>query len=284
MGKKTKVALTVGAAGVAAWAASKAVARPQPRAEKEALQFSETAVLADLQALHAAGSMLEACRTAADLGIHGLQVSVQLTKDEEIIAVPASCLPIAGELADYTLAEMKNALHPDGAVCEQPPCSLRELLDAFPQLLFIISMADSPDTYEGSLIPSKLWRLLKEAGAADRAAVTSSYDEQIDRFNLYAQDSVAVGAGNEEIKKAYVAYTSAFGHLYKPNADLFCLPEKLGVFPLVSSGFVQFLHQLNITVLFEQTASSDLAKLAKTQTDGIVTAVPEQTLAYFSNN
>lgn len=286
MGKKTKVALTVGAAGVAAWAASKAVARPQPRAEKEALQFSEIAVLADLQALHTADSTLEACRTAADLGVHGLQVSVQLTKDEEIIAVPASCLPLAGELADYTLAEMKNALHPGGGVFEQPPgvCSLRELLDAFPQLLFVISMTDSPDTYEGSLIPSKLWRLLKEAGAADRAAVTSSYDEQIDRFNLYAQDSVAIGAGNEEIKKAYVAYTSAFGHLYKPNADLFCLPEKLGVFPLVSSGFVQFLHQLNITVLFEQTASSDLAKLAKTQADGIVTAVPEQTLAYFSNN
>ena len=31
MGRKTKVALTVGAAGIAAWAASKAVAKPLPR-------------------------------------------------------------------------------------------------------------------------------------------------------------------------------------------------------------------------------------------------------------
>lgn len=68
-------------------------------------------------------------------------------------------------------------------------------------MLIAINLKDSPDTYEGSLMPSKLWRLLDELGAEDRVAVTSSYDEQTDRFNLYAQNRVATGAGDSEVKK-----------------------------------------------------------------------------------
>ena len=46
MGRKTKVALTVGAAGVAAWAASKVVAKPVPREGKKALDFDKPVILA----------------------------------------------------------------------------------------------------------------------------------------------------------------------------------------------------------------------------------------------
>src|SRR4051794_30022238 len=53
MGKKTKVALTIAAAGVAAWAGSKAVAKPQVRPEKEALQYGHPIVLA-----HRGGSII----------------------------------------------------------------------------------------------------------------------------------------------------------------------------------------------------------------------------------
>ncbi len=79
-------------------------------------------------------------------------------------------------------------------------------------------------------MPSKLWRLIEELSAEDRVAITSSYDEQTDRFNLYAQNRIAMGAGEDEVKKAYAAFTSQFGHLYNPQADLFRIPEKLGVF------------------------------------------------------
>ena len=79
--------------------------------------------------------------------------------------------------------------------------SLKELLERFPHMFVSINMKESPDTYEGSLMPSKLWRLIEEVSAEDRVAVTSSYDEQIDRFNLYAQNRVATGAGDDEVKK-----------------------------------------------------------------------------------
>ncbi len=42
--------------------------------------------------------------------------------------------------------------------------------------------------------------------AENRIACTSAYDEQTDRFNLYAQNRVAIGAGDDEVKKAYAAF------------------------------------------------------------------------------
>ena len=130
--------------------------------------------------------------------------------------------------------------------------SLRELLERFPHMLIAINLKDSPDTYEGSLMPSKLWRLLEELGAEDCVAVTSSYDEQTDRFNLYAQNRVATGAGDNEVKKAYASFTSMFGHLYNPRADLFRIPEKLGVFSLGTEGFIKFPSTIEYSRLFRR--------------------------------
>ncbi|PIC86512.1 glycerophosphodiester phosphodiesterase [Sporosarcina sp. P20a] len=289
MGRKTNVALTVGAASVAAWAASKVIAKQEPRAEKIALSFSEVAILTNAQlCLDAEVDPLTAYTRIADLGVHGFAVDVQLTKDEEILLVPNQELLLSNEIADYTvdelLTEYNNAKEFDTLHGDLSVVSLRELLEKFPQLLLIVSMSDCPTTYEGSLIPSKLWRLLKEMDATERVVVTSLFDEQIDRFNLYAQNSVALGAGSEEIKKAYVAYTSKFGHLYRPNADLFCLPEKLGVFPLASEGFVRFLQDLNIKVFYELNETDELPKLAKLDVDGFITSHPKHLLTFFNEN
>lgn len=289
MGRKTNVAITVGAASVAAWAASKVIAKQEPRAEKKALRFSEIAVLTDPQMRQDAEvDPLSAYTKVADLGVHGFAIDVQLTKDEEILLVPSQEVILSDEISDCTLKEIQteysSADELDTLQDGLSVVSLRELLEKFPQLLLVISMSDSPTTYEGSLIPSKLWRLLKEMDATERVVVTSLYDEQIDRFNLYAQNSVALGAGSEEIKKAYVAYSSKFGHLYRPNADLFCLPEKLGMFPLASEGFVHFLQDLNITVFYEMNETSELSKLAKLNVDGFITSHPKQLLTFFNEN
>lgn len=289
MGRKTKVALTVGAASVAAWAASKVASKQEPRADKKALHFSEMAILTDTQLsqkteVHPLSALLK----AADLGVHGFAVDIQLTKDEEILLVPSQELLLSDEISDYTLKEIQSDYDNSSDIHTSqdtgPIVSLRELLEKFPQLLLVVSMSDSPTTYEGSLIPSKLWRLLKEMNATERVVVTSEYDEQIDRFNLYAQNSVALGAGSEEIKKAYVAYTSKFGHLYRPNADLFCLPEKLGVFPLASEGFVSFLQELNIKVFYESNETNELQKLSKLCVDGFITGQPEKLLTFYKEN
>lgn len=300
MGRKTKVALTVGAAGIAAWAASKAVAKPVPREGKKALNFESPIVLANRGGhVKAPENTLKAFTYSATLGVHGFSVDVRLTKDEEIIVFHDEYLDqttnLTGKVSDFTLDELKEAdagyqfIDENGEFSFRDKgeklISLQELLERFPHMFIIINMKESPETYEGSLLPSKLWRLIEELGAEDCVAVSSSFDEQTDRFNLYAQNRVATGAGDEEVVKAYAAFTSQFGHLYKPRADMFRVPEKLGIFSLGGEGFINFLTKLNVPVYYENIEDPDTIKsLINTGAAGFITNQPAQALQIVQDN
>ncbi|MER2089231.1 MAG: glycerophosphodiester phosphodiesterase family protein [Sporosarcina sp.] len=300
MGRKTNVALTVGAAGVAAWAASKAVAKPLSREGKKALAFDKPVILAHRGGLaEAPEHTLAAFSKAADLGVHGFAVDIRLTKDEEIIVFHDEfadrTTDFSGRIADYTLNELKMAdagyrfedetgQYPYRGK-EEKVLTLRELIQSFPHMLIALNLKDSPDTYEGSLMPSKLWRLLEELGAEDCVAVTSPYDEQTDRFNLYAQNRVATGAGDNEVKRAYAAFTSMFGHLYSPRADLFRIPEKIGLFPLGTEGFITFLSETNVPVYFEDVnEKNSFIKLLHAGAAGFITDRPTPAMEIISEN
>ncbi len=290
MGRKTKFVLTVGAAGIFAWATSKVVAKPVPREGKKALDFDSPVILAHRGGLsEAPENTLAAFTNAADLGVNGFAIDVRLTKDEEIVVFHDEYLErttdLVGKVADFTLSELKEAdaghnftdqegIHRFRGLGEKL-LSLEELLQKFPEMFVSINMKESPETYEGSLIPSKLWRLLEKLHAEDRVAVTSSYDEQIDRFNLYAQNRVATGAGEDEVKQAYASFTSQFGHLYNPRADMFRIPKKLGIFSLGGVGFINFLTKLNVPVYYEDIDDRDsITTLINAGAAGFITNKP----------
>ncbi|MCZ2258896.1 glycerophosphodiester phosphodiesterase family protein [Sporosarcina sp. G11-34] len=300
MGRKTKVALTVGAAGIAAWAASKAIVKPIPRVGKKALEFDTTIILANRGGLLEAPENTNAAFSkSAALGVHGFAIDIRLTKDEEILVFHDEyadrTTDLAGKISDFTLSELKNADAGYRFKSEKGEysyrgkgeqlLSLRELLNQFTHMFMNINLKDSPETYEGSLMPSKLWRLIEELGAEDRIVITSAYDEQIDRFNLYAQNRVATGAGEDEVKKAYAAFTSQFGHLYNPRADLFRIPEKLGVFPLGTEGFIKFLLQLNIPTYYENVNNRDsMIQLINAGAAGLITDCPTFAMEIIQGN
>lgn len=263
MGKKTKIGIAAVAVGAAAWAGSKALVTAQPRPKKVALEYDRPMILA-----HRGGSLLApentmaAFKKAASFGVDGFEIDIRLTSDEELIVFHDEFVDRttdgAGKVSDLTLEKLRTfdlGYHFEDLEGEnsyrganEKVVTLRELLEEFPEMYINIDMKDSPETYEGSLMPSKLWRLIESAGAEDRVGVTSFYDEQIDRFNLYAQNRVVVGAGENEIKKAYAAFNSQFGHLYKPRADMLQIPIRSSVFNLVSPRFIAFLGELNIPV------------------------------------
>lgn len=291
MGKKTKVAIAIAAASAAAWAGSKALSKPQKRESKDALNYAHPVVLA-----HRGGSLLApehtmaAFQKAFELGVDGFEIDIRLTKDEEIVVfhddyIDRTC-DGTGRVADLTIDELRkfnfgyNFVDLDGYLSYreefQSIVTLRELLTAFPGVFVNIDMKDAPDTYEGGLMPSKIWRLIEELDATNRVVVTSFYDEQIDRFNLYAQNKVALGAGQAEVRKAYTSFTSQFGHLYHPKVDVFQIPERYGVFALDTQGFIQFLNDLNIPVHY-WTINDALVmkKLINLGAKGIVTDRPD---------
>ncbi|WP_391120755.1 glycerophosphodiester phosphodiesterase [Psychrobacillus sp. L3] len=291
MGKKTNVAIAIAAAAGAAWASTKALSKPLSRTAKEALEYEHPIVLA-----HRGGSALApecspaAFESAAKLGVHGFEIDLRLTKDEEIIVFHDEYMSrvtnFSGKVADYTLDELKKAdlgyhfLDLNGEYSYRDKgeqiMTLGELLEKYPQMLINMDIKDAPQTYEGSLMPSKLWRLLEVKEAFQRVVVTSFYDDQIDRFNLYAQNTVALGAGEKEVRKAYTAFTSQFKHLYHPKADVFQIPVKSNMFPLDSANFIKFLTSLNIPVHYWTIDDPTLMKkLIKNGAKGIITDRPD---------
>lgn len=291
MNKKKNVALTIGAASLAAWAASKAVVKPNPRKDKEALAFEKPIILASCgDSSRAPENTMEAFTHAANLGVHGFSVSIRLTNDEQIVVFHDEYVNqttnFEGKVADYTLEELKQA--DAGYYFEDEKgnypyrntgltiLTLEELLKEFPHLFISIQIQDMPETYEGSLIPSKLWFLIEELGVEDKIAVLSTSDEQIDRFNLYAQNRVAIGSGNKELKKAYTSYMSPFSHFYRPMIDLFFSPQKLGLFSIGTPGFIRFLGKLNIPIYFTEVNSPiQIQTLAQAGAAGFITKQPK---------
>ncbi len=291
MGKKTKIGIAAVAVGAAAWAGSKALSTPQVRPGKKVLTRTTPAVLAHRGGCSIAPeNSLAAFTKSTELGVDGFEIDIRLTKDEEIIVFHDEFLDRttdgAGRVSDLTLSELRkldlgyhfedekgnNIYRGKGETI----MTLKELFEKFPDMWINIDMKDSPETYEGSLIPSKLWRLIDLLNVHDRVVVTSFFDEQIDRFNLYAQNSVAIGAGENEIRKAYAAFNSQFGHLYRPKADVFQLPVKSSVFRLDLRRFIAFLENLNVPVhywIIDQP--EDMKALIEAGAKGIITDCPE---------
>ncbi|MBT2581835.1 glycerophosphodiester phosphodiesterase [Planococcus sp. ISL-109] len=291
MGKKTKIGLTAAAVGAAAWAGSKALTGPQIRPQKAILSYGHPIVLA-----HRGGSSLAPEHTMAafnkstELGAHGFEIDIRMTNDEEILVFHDEFIDrtsdSAGRVAEMTIDELRaldlgyhfvdeNGEHSYRGKGETVVL-LRDLLENFPQMHINIDIKDAPDTYEGSLIPSKLWRLIESLEAQDRVVVTSFFDEQIDRFNLYAQNRVALGAGENEVRKAFASFNSQFGHLYAPRADVFQLPVKHSVFRLDSPRFIAFLERLNIPVHYWVIDEKDaMEKLIAAGAKGIITSRPD---------
>jgi glycerophosphoryl diester phosphodiesterase len=154
--------------------------------------------------------------------------------------------------------------------------TLGALIEEFPEMHINIDIKDAPETYEGSLMPSKLWRLIDSLGAHPQVVVTSFYDEQIDRFNLYAQNRVAIGAGENEVRKAFTAFNSQFGHLYKPRSDVFQIPVRSSMFRLDQPRFISFLSNLNIPVHYWTIdAPEEIEALLLAGAKGIITDRPD---------
>lgn len=291
MGKKTKIGIAAVAVGAAAWAGSKAIATPQVRPGKKVLTKTAPAVLAHRGGCAIAPEhSLAAFSKSAELGVDGFEVDIRLTKDEEIIVFHDEFLDRttdgAGRVADLTLTELRkldlgyrfedekgnNPYRGKG----ESIMTLAELIEKFPGMWINIDMKDSPETYEGSLTPSKLWRLIDSLGIHDQVVVTSFYDEQIDRFNLYAQNSVALGAGENEVRRAYAAFNSQFGHLYRPKADVFQIPVKSSMFRLDLRRFIAFLENLNIPVHYWTIdQSEEMQALINAGAKGIITGRPD---------
>ncbi len=194
-------------------------------------------------------------------GVDGFEIDVRLTKDEQIVVMHDLFIDRtsngAGKVSDFTLDELRKfdfGYHFQDATDEYPfrgssdvgIVTLKELIEQYPDMLINIDLKDEPDTLAGILIPKILKVLIDETNSHARVLVTSFHDVQIERFRLYGGQSVATGAGIEEVKRGYYLHLSGFGHMYQPRTDTFQIPANYGLLSLDNASFIQYLRRLNI--------------------------------------
>lgn len=228
---------------------------------------------------------------ASEFNVEGFEIDIRLTKDEEIVVFHDAYVDRtsngAGKVSNLTLADLKEldfgyhftdveGNHPYRGHDKAKIVTLRELIQEYPGKLINLDIKDDPDTYSGSLVPSLLYRLITELGAEDRVLVTSFHDAQINQFNLYADDTVAIGAGVDQVSRAYFLHRAGFGHMYEPMADTFQIPTEYNGIRLDTARFIEYLTSLNIAVGYWNINKMDkMDELIQKGAHSIVTDYPD---------
>lgn len=226
-------------------------------------------------------------------GVDGFEIDVRLTKDEEIVVMHDQYVDRtsngAGKVSDLTLEEIRAfdfgyhfqdaaGAFPFRGVKDARIMTLKELIEAYPDMLINIDMKDEPGTLAGILVPKMLKELIDETNSHERVLVTSFHDIQIERFRLYSGQAVAIGAGVEEVKRGYFLHLSGFGHMYQPNTDTFQIPTHYGPLRLDNASFIQYLRRLNVAPGYWTINKLDeIESLINKGAHTIVTDFPEYT-------
>lgn len=195
--------------------------------------------------------------------IDGFEIDIRLTKDEQIVVLHDATVDRvsngSGLVSDHTLAELEaldfgyhfkdiNGDYTYRGHKDAKIVTLEKLIKSFPNLKINIDIKDDPSTKSGQLVPSLLYRLIQDLNAFDQVLVTSFHDEQIVRFNQYANGKVAIGSGEQEVRNAFLLFNSGFGHLFQPKGDTFQIPTNVKGIRLESEKFIHFMQSLNLAV------------------------------------
>ncbi|CAD2077130.1 glycerophosphodiester phosphodiesterase [Phocicoccus pinnipedialis] len=198
---------------------------------------------------------------ALNFAVDGFEIDIRLTKDEEIVVFHDEYIDRVsdgfGKVSDYTLEELSafdfayhfklsDDSYPYRGHEDAKVMTLEELLDKYPDMLINIDIKDPIETRAGCIVVKKLYDLLERKNVRDRVLVTSFQDAQIKQFDLYAKGKYAIGAGVDEVLKAYTSFVTSLGHMYTPTRDTFQLPIAAGTIRLDTKSFINFMKKLNI--------------------------------------
>lgn len=76
-----------------------------------------------------------------------------------------------------------------------------ELLKMYPNMYINVDLKDAPDSYEGTVAPTKMYEDIINNQAQDRVLVTSFYKEQNVRFREISKGQVAIEQAKKKLLK-----------------------------------------------------------------------------------
>lgn len=229
---------------------------------------------------------LYAFEHAAELGVDCLELDVRSTSDGVLVVMHDAGVERttdgAGRVNSMTLAELKGLdagydWTPDGG--RSFPMrgrgitvpTLEEVFTALPRMRFIMEpKQDAPS------ITRPLCRMIEEHAMTDRLVVGSFNQTVIDEFRRECP-AVATSASTSEASKFLSMYKTGVGRAYSPTMQALQVPEYFGGMEVVSRGFVETAHQLNLQVhVWTVNNPANMQRLLEMGVDGIMTDYPDR--------
>ena len=229
---------------------------------------------------------LEAFRLALESGAGGLELDVHLTRDGHVVVIHDSTLDRTtegtGAVTNMTLEELREAdaghnFSPDEGdtlpyrgLGQRIP-TLAEVLREFPGVAVNIDMKAARPGIEAAVL-----KVLREAGAEERALVVSSRRSAVRRFRRISGGLISTGASRWETGVFYAFSNLRLERLLRPAYDALQVPIRHRGIPLVTRRFVGAAHRRNVRIdAWTINETDEMRRLLDLGVDVIMTDRPE---------
>lgn len=229
---------------------------------------------------------MAAFRAARELDAHGFELDVHATADGEVVVFHDATLDRTtngrGRVLEHTLAELVAldagfGFSPDGGRSFphrgqgiMVP-TLREVLEAFPEVPLIIEIKQADPPLEESLA-----RLLHETGAGPRVLVFSLEQAALDRYRALNR-SQATGFGSSDVADFLRRLGSGDWDGYRPPAAAFAVPVRWHGTQIVSAPFVEGAHGFGCEVfVWTVNEPEEMRALLDLGVDGLISDFPDR--------
>jgi len=151
--------------------------------------------------------------------------------------------------------------------------SLQELFEAFPNTRINIDIKTA-----NPLAVNLFCDLITKYNRGESICVGSFHDKQLKDFRRKCPN-VVTAAGVSETRVFYLLNQIRLGKLYKPNAEVFQIPEYAEKYHLVTSSFIQAAHAHSIQVhVWTVNEIDNMQRLIDWGVDGLITDYPDRLL------
>ena len=229
---------------------------------------------------------LHAFERAAALGVDVIETDVRATADGELVIFHDESVGRttdgAGRVGSLTLAELKRldaaySFSTDGG--RTFPLrgkgvtvpTLREVFAALPRMRFNIEPKQTAPS-----IVAPLCRLIRERGMTERVLVASFSGTTIEEFRRECPE-VATSASTGEVASFLALHKVGLAASYSPAMQALQVPESAGALRLLTRGFVDAAHGLNLRVhAWTVNDEASMRRLIEAGVDGVMTDYPDR--------
>jgi glycerophosphoryl diester phosphodiesterase len=236
---------------------------------------------------------LYAFHNAAELGVNVLEMDVRETADGALVVIHNDRVDRTtdgqGRVEDFPLAELESLdagyrwTDDDGQTYPFRGKNIRiptlaEVLEAFPVKRMVIEI--KPDSIQ---VASAFCRTVKEYSRENMVLVASFHHAVMETFRSECP-RFATAATPEEVR-SFLAWDLVYlGKLFRPEAELFGVPESLGPIEIVTPRFVSVAHRLNTRVqVWTVNETEAMKRLLDMGVDGIMTDYPDRLFKLLEN-